>query len=69
MSVAGGRPDVARRWLELLLLAITGLTPLGGFLQDQLVQRQIGDGASQPQVLPLDPEPRFPEWIAEDVID
>ena len=27
MSLVGGRPDVARRWSELLLLAKTGLSP------------------------------------------
>ncbi len=52
-SVVGGRPDLPRARLKLRLLAITGITPIGGFLQDQLVHSQMGDGASQPEVLTL----------------
>ncbi len=55
MSLAGGRPDVARRWSELLLLAISRLTALGNSNRN-LVHCHAGCGSRPPhQKLTLRP--------------
>ena len=41
--------------LNIAPAAARGLeVSLGGFLQNQLIQRQISDSSSQPQILPLE---------------